>query len=101
MYAYWDRRWRSSFMFYMQFASASTPFLEWLRVTVQRLAHVNGRIRPAARCQQLTYAKQTARVLYEKMFHKADVPHLQRKSIKASKIFSTDMTNTQARKTSA
>jgi hypothetical protein len=30
-YSYWDTRWKSSFMYYIAFVSASPPFLEWLR----------------------------------------------------------------------
>lgn len=30
-YSYWDKRWKSSFMLYLRFTSASSKHLQWLR----------------------------------------------------------------------
>src|SRR3989338_5658815 len=34
-YSYWDPRWKSSFMFYTEFASASPNFINWLREEIR------------------------------------------------------------------
>jgi hypothetical protein len=39
IYAYWDPRWHSSYMFYIQFCSASLYFIKWLR---KRINHLSG-----------------------------------------------------------
>ena len=43
-YSYWDPRWRSSFMFYTTFASASQAFIEWLRGEIERHLAIRGHI---------------------------------------------------------
>lgn len=91
MYAYWDPRWRSSYMFYMQFVSASSYFLKWLQDSIFRLAHICGRIQSGGRSvQQLRFAKAETRVLFDKMFYSADIPFLERKFLKAQTIFNVD-----------
>lgn len=34
-YSYWDPRWKSSFMFYVGFTSASKDFIEWIREEIK------------------------------------------------------------------
>src|SRR3989344_5777174 len=48
-YSYWDKRWRSSFMFYVGFVSASITFVEWLRSVIFRRLKVRGHITTATR----------------------------------------------------
>lgn len=93
MYAYWDPRWHSSYMFYLNFASASPLFLSWLQSTIKRLAKVKGRIGSGGRgrsTQQLRFAKRETTVLFNKMFYSPDIPFLKRKFTKAQKIFTID-----------
>jgi hypothetical protein len=90
MYAYWDPRWHSSFMFYLQFTSASHDFLVWLQDSIQKLAGISGRIRPARRSFQLSFAKENTRIVFNKMFYKNRLPCLQRKLLKAKSIFFED-----------
>lgn len=68
MYAYWDPRWRSSYMFYVCFASASPRFLEWIQVTVEHLSGVRGKIGTtgSGRVQQLRFAKKGQEFFGEK-----------------------------------
>ena len=47
--SYWDKRWKSSFMFYTGFISASREHLEWIKNTIIRLYGVHGRIKFAGK----------------------------------------------------
>ena len=87
IYAYWDPRWHSSYMFYLQFASASPSFLLWLQKTTYRLAATKGKIEPSTRSQQLRYAKAATLILFKKMFYAKNVLYLKRKFAKVQKIF--------------
>ena len=79
-YGYVDMRWRSSFMFYASFASASLPFIQYLRQVNIRLAGVTAAsIRKGARVHSLTYAKANATKLYRYMYYAEDVLCLRRK----------------------
>ena len=87
IYSYWDPRWRSSYMFYISFASASLLFLLWIKKKIAKIADVHGKITPAARSLQLRFAKSGSVVLFKRMFYSGNVPHLKRKFAKAQKIF--------------
>lgn len=69
-YSYWDKRWRSSFMFYVCFASASPTFIEWLRSRIHESAHVQGHVTHAKghSTGQLKYAKQDGLKLLRRMY---------------------------------
>ena len=91
IYAYWDLRWRSSYMFYSTFASASKPFIEWLRLKIGKLVKVEGKIHSGGnKVLQLRFAKEGTRALFNRMFYSDNVPHLQRKFAKAREIFKID-----------
>jgi len=90
MYAYWDPRWHSSYMFYLQFTSASHNFLVWLQDSIQRLAGITGKIRYGSRSFQLCFAKKGTIVVFDRMFYQKELPCLHRKLIKAKRIFSED-----------
>src|SRR3989344_1614117 len=70
-YSYWDKRWRSSFMFYVQFASASSAFIEWLRSNIERSLHIRGHITSAKghSTSQLKYAKRDGLKILRRMYH--------------------------------
>jgi len=84
-YSYFDKRWKSSFMFYVSFASASADFVSWLRETVffhiGALGHVtsDGRSDP---CYQLKYAKGDAQKVVSFMYYKDGILCLSRKDLK-------------------
>src|SRR3989344_9025133 len=61
-YSYFDKRWKSSFLFYMTFVSASKRHLEWLREIIKRLVSIDGHSidLPHSRVYQLKYAKKEA-----------------------------------------
>jgi len=90
IYAYWDRRWRSSYMFYISIASASPIFLKWLQQSLTRLLGVKGRISRGSGVQQLRFAKKETLVLFKAMYYVPDIPYLKRKFAKAQKIFTID-----------
>jgi LAGLIDADG DNA endonuclease family protein len=87
IYSYMDPRWPASHMFYISFASASKPFVDWLRDQVRSLLGISGHITPGNRnTYQLRYAKQESLVLLEKMYYNTFVPHLERKREKSMEI---------------
>jgi len=87
IYAYWDRRWESSYMFYLTFASASPDFLIWLQGTIYRLIRVDGKINKGGRgTEHLRYAKGGTKLLLGKMYYSDNLPYLGRKFTKAQKI---------------
>lgn len=82
--SYYDSRWKSSFMFYLTFISASRTHIEWIRETLQRLVGVNGSISTSqTSCVvQLRYAKREALVILKKMYEKPGIISLSRKRLK-------------------
>lgn len=93
IYEFWDKRWRSSYMFYIQFSSASIIHLQWLEDKIYRSAGILGSIKKTRRAYQLGYAKKGSRILFKKMFYNKNIPYLKRKFIKAQKIFKIDEMN--------
>lgn len=88
IYSFLDKRWPNSFMFYLVFASASQDFIVWLQQKIKILANVNGIIdKNTYGIIVLKFAKTETIALYPKMFYSNDVPCLERKLIKAQKIF--------------
>src|SRR3989344_8848336 len=59
-YSYWDPRWKSSFMFYTGFTSASIEFMLWLRKEIAKCLGIKGHIKSSKskNCYQLKYAKR-------------------------------------------
>lgn len=94
IYSYWDKRWHSSYMFYVGFASASLPFLRWLQSQIFTLINVKGHINTTKMKErtwfQLKFAKREGRVLIEKMYYSNSVPLLKRKFRKIIKILKID-----------
>ncbi len=83
IYGYWDPRWRSSLMYYTGFISASKKFLEWLRITNQRLADTSlGQMKLGTRADVLAYAKTDSRKLFNLMYKDIQAPGLSRKRTK-------------------
>lgn len=87
-YSYFDPRWRSSFMFYTSFASASPAHLSWLRKEIYRRVGVHGHITTNGRhiTQQLKYAKADSLKLLRKMYYSRNVVCLSRKRLKIEKM---------------
>jgi hypothetical protein len=88
-YSYWDTRWRSSFMFYISFASSSPIFIHWIRQQVSSLSGIRGHITRVYKKHiqyQLKYSKHEAIKLVEKMYT-GDCVYLSRKKLKIEASF--------------
>ena len=96
-YSYFDPRWKSSFMFYLNFTSASSEFLLWLQSKLQQYMRVKGHIVSSARSQTLRFAKVEASKIIEKMYHSPTVVCLKRKKEKIEKTFRTNDLNNKKR----
>lgn len=91
-HAYWDPRWRSSYMFYTIFASASKQFVDWLREEIQVRVGVSGHMTHTSRMSglyQLKYAKADSLKILRKMYYTKSVICLSRKRLKIERILST------------
>ncbi len=87
-YSYWDKRWRSSFMFYLTFNSASHAHILWLRKEIYKHLLVNGHVSKSRRngsIYGLRYAKKQALVIIKKIYYNPKVVSLSRKHIKIKK----------------
>lgn len=86
-YSYWDKRWRSSHMFYVEFISASKVHVDWLRDVLRRELSVWGHITNAKKSSvfQLKYAKKEALEIIKKMYYSPTVVCLSRKRLKIEK----------------
>ena len=91
-YSYFDPRWKSSFMFYLSFNSASPPHVSWLRKTLVRLLGVRGHVSRGKIysdgshvMSSLRYAKKEALVVMRAMYHAPSAVYLSRKRLKINK----------------
>ncbi|MBI2054378.1 MAG: hypothetical protein HYT36_03540 [Candidatus Staskawiczbacteria bacterium] len=91
-YSYWDKRWRSSFMFYITFVSASGKHILWLRQKIKRLTGIIGNLPKINRDRiyQLRYAKKESKILISKIYYKEKLPCLLRKYKKIKKILNIE-----------
>jgi hypothetical protein len=86
-YSYWDSRWKSSFMFYTIFISASKKHIDWLRESIRSLVGINGHITKSINdsVYQLKYAKAESLKLFPKLYYNSSVVCLSRKRKKIEK----------------
>jgi hypothetical protein len=98
-YSYMDKRWKSSFLFYISFCSASLKHLIWLQSEIQKQFHLKGHTnkRPYSRVYQLKYAKREAKILIRKIYYSKNVPCLKRKYNKILLALIKDHNNQRAR----
>lgn len=80
-YSYYDPRWKSSFMFYTVFVSASQDHILWLQDEIYKRLKIKGHI-TSGKCFQLKYAKADSQVLLPKMYQKSTKMCLTRKRLK-------------------
>ena len=88
IYSYWDKRWKSSFMFYTSFASAAPKYIFWLQSEIFRLLSCKGHMKKDGRgsTYQLTYAKADSLKVLKNMYVSKKLVCLERKRLKAEKI---------------
>lgn len=82
-----DKRWKSSYIVSLGFASCSMIFLKWLQLEINKRLGTTGYICQGVRVLQLRYARADSRKVFDAMFYRADLPHLPRKLAKAQEIF--------------
>lgn len=89
-YSYWDPRWKSSFMFYTTFVSASSEHIAWIRNEIYKRLKVHGHLTGDGRkiTFQLKYAKADSIQILQKMYPSEDVLCLSRKRLKIDEMLS-------------
>lgn len=88
-YSYWDPRWKSSFMFYTTFVSASEKHILWLREEISARLNIQGHItggRKNGSIFQLKYAKTDSLKLLREMFYAENILCLSRKRLKIEEM---------------
>ena len=83
-HSYWDPRWKSSFMLYTIFISASKEHINWLQKKILELAKIRGHLTKARNnsCYNLRYAKRESLTLLPKIYSKNGCVRLSRKYLK-------------------
>lgn len=83
-YSYWDKRWKSSYMFYVSFASASNHHILWLKEQIRLGLGLSGHITKSvgSSCYQLRYAKAESLILLRKIYKNKKSLKLTRKYLK-------------------
>ncbi|MFH0792196.1 MAG: LAGLIDADG family homing endonuclease [bacterium] len=91
-YSYWDKRWKSSFMFYTEFISASKEHIDWVKRMLFEKIKIRGHItRDGGKITyQLKYAKIESLKLFPKLYYNENVICLRRKRLKMEKAFKID-----------
>ncbi|MEK7095563.1 MAG: LAGLIDADG family homing endonuclease [Patescibacteria group bacterium] len=86
-YSYWDKRWKSSFMLYLEFISASKKHITWLQDTLRKEIEIKGHITKSKNqsCFQLKYAKNESVILFKYMYKNKESLFLTRKYLKIKK----------------
>jgi len=99
VHGYMDPRWRSSFMFYVSFASASLCFIDFLRMSNSRLVGNlgQGSVRNSTRSLSLAYAKAESHRLFSYMYYDTNCISLKRKRDKLSAFVQKDLADIIAR----
>lgn len=82
-YSYWDKRWKSSFLLYLGFVSASLGFMEWMKTRIDCFYGIKGTIKSCGKAAfQLVYGKKGSIVLISKLYYHNKVICLKRKKLK-------------------
>ena len=90
-YSYWDPRWKSSFMFYTEFVSASKKYIIFLQKEIFDRLKIKGHITNDGRKRtlQLKYAKKDSLKILKKIYANRKGLYLKRKRLKIDKAFTT------------
>ena len=86
-YSYYDQRWPRSFMFYLEFISASETHVSWIRERLMHHLGVTGHIsRSKSSCVlQLKYAKRESLLILKQLYPQTPTTCLSRKRLKIRK----------------
>jgi len=87
-YAYWDKRWRSSYLFYTAFVSASRLHIDWLQERIETFLGIHGHTTSSRSRSlwQLKYAKKESLILLHRMYKNPRCIHLRRKRLKIEEM---------------
>jgi hypothetical protein len=87
-YSYFDPRWKSSFMFYTTFVSASRAHILWLQKEVSKRLGAQGHITKDKRSSlyQLKYAKSDSMKLFRRFYPTKNTICLSRKRLKIERM---------------
>lgn len=87
-YSYFDPRWKSSFMFYLTFVSASKKHIDWMRGEIVEKIGTKGHISKSklSTVHQLRFAKADSLKILKKMYRNPKAICLSRKRLKISKV---------------
>jgi hypothetical protein len=87
-YSYFDPRWKSSFMFYTVFVSASKEHVLWIQKEIFNRLSISGHITGGTKrlFYQLKYAKADSLVLLRALYPKKNIPSLPRKLLKIEEM---------------
>ena len=97
-YAYYDSRWKKSYMYYVGFASASKIFLEYMMLKNAKLIGTKGSsIRNCSRSYSLVYGKKDSHKLFNAMYKKTEDLYLTRKKDKLVSFIKEDNNATISR----
>lgn len=89
IHSYFDPRWKSSFMFYTIFSSASMEYITWLRKEIYSQAGIVGHVTGTSKTIfQLKYAKNESLILLRTMYPSNRILSLSRKRLKIKEILS-------------
>lgn len=91
-YSYWDPRWKSSHMFYIEFATASENHVVWLQNEIENKLKVKGYIKSTKNqvCLHLRYAKRESMEIIRNMYYNPGVVCLSRKFVKIKKALAIE-----------
>ncbi len=92
IYSYIDKRWKSSFMYYTCFSSASLDFINYIKKMNSILAEVSGgSIRNSNGVYTLAYAKEDSNKLFNFMYYSNEAICLSRKRDKLLKCINENI----------
>ncbi len=90
-FSYWDKRRPNTFRFTSTFASASKPFLTWLKSRLKESYSLTGSVvRKGDRVFRISYEKKSTLKLFDVMYYSDDLLFLTRKHDKMIKAFRKD-----------
>ncbi len=99
-YSYWDPRWKSSFLFYTVFISASRAHIEWLRKEIFLFLRITGHVTKGVNTSVycLKFGKKESRRLLKKLYPRGTLMYLKRKRTKVEKALCIDRQHAQVEK---
>ncbi|MEK9186565.1 MAG: hypothetical protein AAB885_03195 [Patescibacteria group bacterium] len=90
-YSYWDPRWKSSFMFYTVFLSASKQHVLWLQKKLADILKIKGHVTKSVNSSvyNLKYAKKESLRILPKIYYEPRLVKLTRKYLKIKQCLRT------------